>query len=154
MTVVRKLVKGGANAPQLFASNMILPMLSFIYWPDTPGPSKEEVINIATLAGCIVGMILFGRLGDTYGRRKMYGIELIVLIIGTVGVLMSSNGFTTNNGTKSPNGFTTTGVNGSMSIESWLIFWRFVSGVGIGGVSYPVPSSQYQRWPEVVQSSS
>lgn len=99
-------------------------MLSFVYWPTVTGPAREEVINIATLAGCIVGMILFGVLGDVYGRRKMYGIELIVLIFGTVGVLMSSNGFATGDG-----------LSGSMDIQSWLIFFRFVSGVGLGGVS-------------------
>ena len=90
------------------------------------GPAPEEVINIATLAGCIVGMILFGVLGDLYGRRKMYGIELIVLIVGTIGVLMSSNGFATGDG-----------LHGSMDIESLLVFFRFVSGVGIGG-DYPL----------------
>jgi len=83
---------------QIFASNAILPMLSFVYWPTVVGPAREEAINIATLAGCIVGMILFGLLGDIYGRRKMYGIELIVLIVGNVGVLMSSNGFATGDG--------------------------------------------------------
>jgi MFS transporter, PHS family, inorganic phosphate transporter len=99
-------------------------MVSFVYWPTATGPAREEVINIATLAGCIVGMILFGILGDVYGRRKMYGIELIVLIFGTVGVLMSSNGFATGDG-----------LSGSMDIQSWLVFFRFVSGVGLGGVS-------------------
>ena len=111
---------------QLFASNTILPMLSFVYWPTVIGPTHEEVINIATLGGCIVGMILLGFLGDLYGRRKMYGIGLVVLIFGTVGVLMSSNGFATGDG-----------LNGSMDIQSWLIFFRFVSGVGLGGVSRP-----------------
>jgi PHS family inorganic phosphate transporter-like MFS transporter len=52
----------------------------------------------------------------------MYGIELIVLIAGTFGVLMSSNGFATGDG-----------LHGSTDIEAWLIFFRFVSGVGIGG---------------------
>ena len=96
-------------------------MLSFVYWPAPNDPSHHEtVINVATLAGCLVGMVLFGVLGDIYGRRKMYGIELIVLVVGTFGVLMSSNGF-----------------DNSMSIFSWLIFWRFVSGVGVGG-DYPL----------------
>jgi PHS family inorganic phosphate transporter-like MFS transporter len=63
---------------QIFASNAILPMLSFVYWSTVVGPTREEAINIATLAGCVLGMILFGVLGDIYGRRKMYGIELIV----------------------------------------------------------------------------
>ena len=117
-----------ADMAQIFASNAILPMLSFVYWPTVVGPAREEVINIATLAGCVVGMILFGVLGDIYGRRKMYGIELIVLIVGNVGVLMSSNGFAPGDG-----------LNGSMDIESWLIFFRFVSGIGIGGdVSFPL----------------
>jgi MFS transporter, PHS family, inorganic phosphate transporter len=102
-------------------------MLSFVYWPTVVGPAREEVINIATLAGCIFGMILFGLLGDIYGRRKMYGIELILLIVGTVGVLMSSNGFATGDG-----------LQGSMDIQSWLVFFRFVSGVGLGGVSFPI----------------
>lgn len=116
-----------ADMAQIFASNAILPMLSFVYWPTVVGPAREEAINIATLAGCVLGMILFGVLGDIYGRRKMYGIELIVLIVGNVGVLMSSNGFATGDG-----------LNGSMNIESWLIFFRFVSGIGIGGdVSFP-----------------
>jgi MFS family permease len=111
---------------QLFASNAILPMLSFVYWPTVVGPAREEVINIATLAGSIFGMILFGLLGDIYGRRKMYGIELTLLIVGTVGVVLSSNGFATGDG-----------LQGSMDIESWLVFFRFVSGVGLGGVSLP-----------------
>ena len=77
-------------------------------------------------------MILFGVLGDIYGRRKMYGIELIVLIVG---VLMGSNGFATGDG-----------LNGSMDIESWLIFFRFVSGIGIGGdVSFPYDMNMKSR---------
>ena len=96
------------------------------------GRPREEAINIATLAGCVVGMILFGVLGYIYGRRKMYGIELIVLIVG---VLMGSNGFATGDG-----------LNGSMDIESWLIFFRFVSGIGIGGdVSFPYDMNMKSR---------
>jgi PHS family inorganic phosphate transporter-like MFS transporter len=55
-------------------------------------------------------MILLGVLGDIYGRRKMYGIELIVLIVGNVGVLMTSNGFATGDG-----------LNGSYSSDSFLV---------------------------------
>jgi hypothetical protein len=72
-------------------------------------------------------MILVGVLGDIYGGHKMYGVELIVLIVGNVGVMVTSNGFATGDG-----------LNGSMDIESRLIFFRFVSGIRIGGdVSFP-----------------
>jgi hypothetical protein len=33
----------------------------------------------------------FALLGDLYGCRKMYGVELIVVIISTLGVLKSSS---------------------------------------------------------------
>ena len=109
---------------QLFANNATLPVLSYIYWRDSGNTGHETAINSATLAGCIVGMVLFGVLGDLYGRRKMFGYELIILIVGTAGVVMSS-----------------TGQENSMNIESWLIFWRFVCGIGLGG-DYP---SRYAR---------
>ena len=70
-------------------------------------------------------MLLFDFLADRYGRRKMYGIELIVLVVGTMGVIMSSTGFSF---------FVADGsINGSMGFVSWLSFFRFLSGCGLGG---------------------
>ena len=45
----------------------------------------------------------------------MYGLELIITIGATLGIVMSSNG-----------------TEGSMSIIVWLLIWRFVLGIGIG----------------------
>ena len=109
-------------------------MLGFVYWHDSTSTHHETAFNCATLAGTIFGMLLFGFLGDIYGRRKMYGLELIILIIGTVGVLMSSAGYVPINrlsGVKPE--AVDWGTYGSMDIQSWLLVWRFVSGVGIGG---------------------
>ena len=79
-------------------------------------------------------MLLFGVLGDIYGRRKMYGLELIILIIGTVGVLMSSTGYVPLNKLSGIQPETVDwGSYGSMNIQSWLLLWRFVTGIGIGG---------------------
>lgn len=82
-----------SNRTQLFASNVILPMLGYVYWNDSTQPTHETAINSATLAGCMLGMVIFGIAGDRYGRRKMYGIELLLLILGTIGVVMSSPGY-------------------------------------------------------------
>jgi PHS family inorganic phosphate transporter-like MFS transporter len=108
--------------PQLFASNVVLPMLGYVYWTNDTHPDHETAINSATLAGCIVGQIAFGIFADAWGRRKMYGIELILLAAGTLGFLTSS-----------------TGYDNSMNVVSWMIFWRFLSGVGIGA-DYPLSS--------------
>ena len=99
---------------------MILPSLAFIYWTSDVSHSHETTINAVTLAGSCVGQLVFGFLADKYGRRKLYGIELIIVIIGTIGVCQSSSG-----------------VDGSMSIMGWILFYRLLMGIGIGG-EYPL----------------
>jgi MFS transporter, PHS family, inorganic phosphate transporter len=89
----------------LFASNIALPMLAYVYWPDDDNNMKLTFINIATLAGTMAGQVAFGILGDKNGRRKMYGIELLLLIGSTLGVVMCS-----------------TGYNGSMDLFAWISF--------------------------------
>ncbi|KAL9114754.1 MAG: hypothetical protein Q9227_001433 [Pyrenula ochraceoflavens] len=59
-------------------------------------------------------------MADKYGRKKMYGVELMVIIGGTLGVVMCS-----------------TGANNSMDIYAWLIWWRVVVGIGVGA-DYPL----------------
>lgn len=109
-------------------------MLGFVYWHDATRSSHETAFNDATTAGCIVGMAFFGLFADIFGRLKMYRWELVVLTAGTTGVVMSSTGYVSpdrSNG--EPAGSIDYGSFGSMNIQSWLLFWRFLSGIGIGG---------------------
>jgi PHS family inorganic phosphate transporter-like MFS transporter len=79
-------------------------------------PHRYSVaLTITTLGGTIVGMIAFGLSADIWGRRKMYGLELIITIFSTLGVVMASGG-----------------VNSSMSDIAWLLVWRFCLEIGIG----------------------
>ena len=78
------------------------------------------MINIATLGGTILGQVFFGIMADKYGRKKMYGVELMVIITATLGVVMCS-----------------TGAHGSMNIFAWLVWWRIVVGIGVGA-DYPL----------------
>jgi len=71
------------------------------------------------LAGAILGQLILGFLADKLGRCKVYGWELSIVIVASVGVAMSS-----------------TGVN-SMQITAWLVFFRFLAGIGVGA-GYPI----------------
>ncbi|KAJ5094298.1 hypothetical protein N7456_010159 [Penicillium angulare] len=104
----------------LFATNMALPMISYVYWRDDTSSIRLTCINMATLAGTLLGMVLFGFLADKHGRKKMYGVELVLLITATLGVVMSSEG-----------------QNGSMNVFAWLIWWRVCVGIGVGA-DYPL----------------
>jgi MFS transporter, PHS family, inorganic phosphate transporter len=124
---------------QLFAANIALPMIAFVYWQDDVSTTRSTAINIATLAGTFVGQLMFGFLADKKGRKKMYGVELLLLIASTLGVAMAS-----------------TGTHDSMSIFAWLIWWRIMVGLGVGG-DYPlsaVITSEYDTFSFSSSSSS
>lgn len=75
----------------LFASNVISTSISYVYFPFDRWPSL--VINLSTLLGSVFGQLLFGYLADRYGRTRLYGIELVLVIVSTVGVATSSSGY-------------------------------------------------------------
>jgi PHS family inorganic phosphate transporter-like MFS transporter len=95
-------------------------MIAYVYWKNEVSSLKETSINIATLAGTLFGQVLFGVLADKNGRKKMYGIELVVIIAATLGVATCS-----------------TGADYSMNVFAWLIWWRIVVGIGVGA-DYPL----------------
>lgn len=96
----------------LFSTNVILASIAFVYWPDGkdwPG----LLINFFTLFGSVVGQLLFGYLADRYGRTRLYGIELVLVIVSTIGVATSSHGYN------------------DLSFLGLFVWWRFVMGIGL-----------------------
>ncbi|KAF8853361.1 MFS general substrate transporter [Acephala macrosclerotiorum] len=108
------------DAYSIFAINMVVPILGIIYYEGTMPHNYEIALNVVTLGGSIIGQIAFGLGADLWGRRKMYGQELIITIGATLGVVMASNG-----------------LHGSMSVFVGLLVWRFILGIGIGA-DYPL----------------
>ncbi|KAM4058963.1 major facilitator superfamily protein [Hirsutella rhossiliensis] len=116
----------------IFAINLVITMLGMVFWCGNDrhsgyggnGGALPDPINQAlkgsTNAGIIIGMVLFGWLADALGRRRMYGIELAIIIFGTFSCALVSS---------SP----------SISSSALLIFWRVLMGIGIGG-DYPLSS--------------
>jgi MFS transporter, PHS family, inorganic phosphate transporter len=127
---VRAVVVAGVgfftDAYDLFAINLVTSMLGVVYWQDAkskPGTiptSADTAIKAATQGGTVMGQLGFGWLADVVGRKRMYGLELILIIIATLGQALSSDSL-------------------SMSIVGTVIFWRVLMGVGIGG-DYPLSS--------------
>ncbi len=109
---------------QLFAINLITGMLGIVYWQNattSPGniPSTADTgLKVATSSGTVIGQLAFGLLADIVGRKRMYGLELIIIIFATLAQSLSSDSV-------------------SMGVVGLLIFWRVIMGIGIGG-DYPL----------------
>lgn len=109
------------DAYDLFSANFICVMIGLAYYPDGELPTTAETaIKLSTTAGAIVGQVLFGWLADKLGRKKMYGIELMIILVGTVGQALSAQG-------------------SGLPVLVPIILWRVTMGIGIGG-DYPLSS--------------
>lgn len=129
---IRAIVVAGigffTDAYDIFAINLVTAMLGIVYWQDTPNQKKagvipehsETAIKVATSGGTVIGQVAFGAAADIVGRKRMYGLELILIIFATLAQALSSD---------SP----------GISIVGVIIFWRVLMGIGIGG-DYPLSS--------------
>lgn len=98
-------------------------MLGIVYFQQSNGAmstQQDTAIKVSTSAGTVIGQLGFGALADIVGRKKMYGLELILMIVAVLAQSLSSS---------SP----------AMSIVGVIIFWRVLMGIGIGG-DYPLSS--------------
>lgn len=117
------------DAYGIFATNVISPALAYVYWENDTGNWKSLVINEVTLVGTCIGMVLFGHLADRYGRKRLYGLELVIVIIATLGLTQVSGGYNQK----------------SMDPFAWIIWWRFLLGIGIGA-EYPLSALIAAEW--------
>jgi len=107
------------DAYDLFAINIATSMLAFTYYKKAALPNDIDTgLKTSAQIGTLVGQLLFGWLADILGRKKMYGIELIVMIIATVGAACAADGY-------------------AVSVHGVIIFWRVIMGIGVGG-DYPL----------------
>lgn len=109
----------------IFAINLVTGMLGVVYFQDSKNkgtiPSNSDTaIKVATSGGTVLGQFGFGYLADVVGRKRMYGLELIMIIFATLAQALSAG---------SP----------GVSIVGVIIFWRVLLGIGIGG-DYPLSS--------------
>lgn len=82
---------------------------------------------MVTIGTTTLGMLIFGHLADRLGRKRLYGMELLVIILGTLGMIQSSDGYSSGDG------------NHSLNVYAAITAWRGIQGFGIGSEV----SSQY-----------
>ena len=51
----------------------------------------DTLVKASAQVGTLIGQIFFGYIADRNGRKKMYGIELMIMIICTVNSAFSAN---------------------------------------------------------------
>ena len=79
------------------------------------GTLETAVAGAVALVSAAIGSAVFGRIADVFGRKYIYGFEVLVLGAGAIASAFSPNIW-------------------------WLIAFRFVLGLGIGG-DYPVSAT-------------
>ncbi|KAK1923910.1 putative inorganic phosphate transporter [Papiliotrema laurentii] len=107
------------DAYDIFSISIAATMLGYVYHNGGSNTANQDLgIKVAHSVGTFCGQLFFGFLADHLGRKKMYGIELMIIMVGTLGQTVAGQAF---------------GVN----IYAVIIMWRFIMGVGIGG-DYPL----------------
>lgn len=79
------------------------------------GKVEEGLVESTALLASAIGALLFGRVADMLGRKRIYGVEVLVLAAGAIACAFAPNIW-------------------------WLIGLRFILGIGIGG-DYPVSAT-------------
>ncbi|MDQ2724013.1 MAG: MFS transporter [Actinomycetota bacterium] len=74
--------------------------------------SQASLASAAALGAAFIGAVVFGRIADVFGRRRIYGLEAAIMVVGALGSAFSPTFL-------------------------WLILFRVIVGIGIGG-DYPV----------------
>ncbi|TFK88837.1 phosphate transporter [Polyporus arcularius HHB13444] len=109
------------DAYDIFAINIAAVMLGYVYGHNQKLSANQDLgLKVATPVGTVFGQLVFGWLADVYGRKRMYGIEMMLIIVASFGQAMAGQAHAAN-------------------IIGVLVVWRFIMGIGIGG-DYPLSS--------------
>lgn len=100
------------DAYDLFIIGVVMTLLKPLWHVK---PLEESLVESTALLASALGALLFGRVADMLGRKRIYGYEVLVLAAGALACAFSPN-------------------------ILWLIGLRFVLGIGIGG-DYPVSAT-------------
>ncbi|CCH41990.1 Inorganic phosphate transporter [Wickerhamomyces ciferrii] len=108
------------DAYDIFAINLGLAMIAYVYWGGSIPSSTSTLLKVSTSVGTVIGQLGFGFLADVVGRKKIYGLELIIMIAATIAQCVI-------------------GTSPAINFTAIMTFFRIIQGIGIGG-DYPMSS--------------
>ncbi|XP_030451101.2 inorganic phosphate transporter 1-4-like [Syzygium oleosum] len=116
------------DAYDLFCISLVTKLLGRIYYyvpgsskPGSLPPNAASAVNGVALCGTLAGQLFFGWLGDKLGRKRVYGITLMLMVGCSIASGLSFG--------SSPR-----------AVMATLCFFRFWLGFGIGG-DYPLSAT-------------
>ncbi|KAH8509402.1 hypothetical protein H0E87_011241 [Populus deltoides] len=116
------------DAYDLFCISLVTKLLGRIYYhvdgAEKPGilpPNVSAAVNGVAFCGTLSGQLFFGWLGDKMGRKKVYGMTLMLMVICSIASGLSFS-------------------RDAKAVMSTLCFFRFWLGFGIGG-DYPLSAT-------------
>ncbi|OBZ70548.1 putative metabolite transporter C2H8.02 [Grifola frondosa] len=112
------------DAYDLFIINPVATMLQYRLYGGGSLPSGlEGFVKAGANIGSVIGQFSFGYSADYFGRKAVYGKELMLIIFATIFCICDPTG--------------SISANGALI---WLGIWRIILGIGIGG-DYPMSAS-------------
>ncbi|KAK9289099.1 hypothetical protein L1049_017571 [Liquidambar formosana] len=116
------------DAYDLFCISLVTKLLGRLYYhhegaakPGTLPPNVSAAVNGVAFCGTLAGQLFFGWLGDKMGRKKVYGMTLMIMVICSIASGLSFG-------------------HDANGVIATLCFFRFWLGFGIGG-DYPLSAT-------------
>jgi PHS family inorganic phosphate transporter-like MFS transporter len=100
------------DAYDLFVIGIVVALLQTEWHLST---TQVSLLNSVTLATSALGAVVFGRVADMLGRKRIYGYEVLILAAGAIASALAPN-------------------------YTFLLVCRAILGIGIGG-DYPVSAT-------------
>ncbi|OEL30032.1 putative inorganic phosphate transporter 1-13 [Dichanthelium oligosanthes] len=112
------------DAYDFFAISLVIDIIRNKYYHQEPIPKRvSAAIHSIALCGAVRGQLVFGWLGDKMGRKRIYGITLVLMVVTSIA-----------------SGISFSNCEGKHVVITVLCFFRFWLGFGIGG-DYPLSAT-------------